>query len=145
MTQRTSTDFIAVHCSATKPELDIGEDEIRRWHVDKGWADIGYNQTIRRDGRIEMGRHPDDAGAHVAGFNSRAYGVCLIGGVGADGKAEDNFTEAQRESLLVSLRFLKRYAPGARIQGHRDFPDVAKDCPSFDVREWLGRVAPELL
>ncbi len=144
-TPRLRTDFIAVHCSATKPSQNVDEDEIRRWHMAKGWADIGYNIVIPRDGTIQIGRSLDYRGAHVEGYNFRALGICLVGGIDESGKAEDNFTDAQRLALLDALRFCRRYAPAARIQGHRDFPNVAKDCPSFDVREWLRQVAPELL
>lgn len=145
MTARSRTDYIAVHCSATSPSHDIGEAEIRRWHKARGWDDVGYNIVIRRDGRIEIGRPLDNRGAHVSGFNDVSLGICLVGGIDAIGKAADNFTDEQRASLLIALRFCKAYAPAARIQGHRDFPNVAKDCPSFDVRRWLATAAPELL
>lgn len=144
-TPRLRSDFIAVHCSATGPDLDIGEDEIRQWHVDKGWADIGYNVVIRRSGLVEIGRPLDYQGAHVNGYNATSIGVCLVGGVDDNGKAADNFMPAQMRSLLDTLRFLRRYAPAAKIQGHRDFPEVKKDCPSFDVRAWLAQMAPDLL
>lgn len=28
----------------------------------------------------------------------------------------------------------------AEVLGHRDFPGVKKECPSFDVRTWLKTV-----
>lgn len=145
MTARKRTDYIAVHCSATPVTMNVDEEEIRKWHLAKGWADIGYNVVIPRDGTIQIGRPFDDQGAHVEGYNSSALGICLVGGVDAGGHAENNFTPKQFEALVVALRFSKFYAPKARIQGHRDFPNVAKDCPSFDVREWLATAAPDLL
>jgi hypothetical protein len=144
-TPRARTDFLVVHCSATKASQNVDEVEIRKWHQAKGWQDIGYNIVIPRDGTIQIGRPMDYCGAHVEGYNNRALGICLIGGIAEDGKAEDNFTPKQKEALIVALRFCRLYAPGARIQGHRDFPNVAKDCPSFDVRAWLGLTAPDLL
>lgn len=147
-TPRPRTDFIAVHCSATKPSQNVDEAEIRQWHQAKTppWIDIGYNIVIPRDGTIQIGRPLDYSGAHVEGYNSRALGICIVGGIAeADGQPENNFTEKQLAALLVALRFCRLYAPGAKIQGHRDFPNVAKACPSFDVREWLGAMAPELL
>ncbi len=142
---RIATDFIAVHCSATPPSQDIGEAEIRRWHMAKGWVDIGYNVVIRRTGLVEIGRPLDYQGAHVEGVNHRALGVCLIGGLDEKGKSTNNFTLNQFSSLKTALRFLKLYAPQAIIRGHRDFPGVAKDCPCFDVREWVAENCPELL
>lgn len=145
-TPRKSTEFLAVHCSASKPSMNIGEDEIRKWHTDKGWLDVGYNVVIRRDGKVEIGRPLDYQGAHVSDFNSKALGICMVGGINEyTGEAENNFTALQFNALLATLRFLKLYAPEAKIQGHRDFPNVKKDCPSFDVREWLAEHAQELL
>jgi hypothetical protein len=144
-TPRQRTDWIAVHCSATRPEQNVDEHEIRRWHLAKGWADIGYNIVIPRDGTIQIGRPLDYAGAHVEGYNSSALGICLVGWINELDIPVDNFTLGQKDALLVALRFCRKYAPAARIQGHRDFPHVAKACPSFDVRAWLAQVAPELL
>lgn len=145
-TQRPRTEFIAVHCSATKPSQNVDEDEIASWHKAKGWTDIGYNIVIPRNGTIQIGRPMDYQGAHVEGFNGRSLGICLVGGIAeTDGKPEDNFTDSQRTALLVALHFCRLYAPGARIQGHRDFPNVAKACPSFDVRAWLQKTDPTLL
>lgn len=143
---RGRTNYIAVHCSATKPSQNVDEDEIRQWHQDKGWVDIGYHIVIPRDGTIQIGRPLDYIGAHVEGFNSSSIGICLVGGLNEEtNEPEKNFTDGQMNALIIALKFCRRYAPNARIQGHRDFPNVAKACPSFDVREWLAVAAPELL
>lgn len=139
MAKRKETKYIAIHCSATGGDMDIGAKEIDRWHRQKGFFSIGYHYVIRRDGTLELGRDEDAIGAHVQGYNAVSIGICLVGGVNADdiSKAENNFTEAQfirLRDLLVDLRV--RY-PDAEVLGHRDFPDVAKACPSFDVRKWL--------
>lgn len=135
---RRTTDFIAVHCSATKPLQDIGASEIRKWHVeDNGWSDIGYHSVIRRSGAIELGRPLHVSGAHVKGFNSRSVGICMVGGIDDNGNPEDNFTPEQWESLEVTLDYYHLIYPGAEILGHRDFPGVSKACPSFDVAAWL--------
>lgn len=46
-TPRKETNAIFVHCAATKPSQDIGVREIRQWHKEKGWLDIGYHFVIR--------------------------------------------------------------------------------------------------
>lgn len=150
MTLRTSTDYIAVHCSATKPSMDIGAKEIRSWHLAKGWKDIGYNLVIKRDGIAEIGRSLEDWGAHVLGYNHNALGICLVGGLNQEtGKAENNFTFAQFATLKIWLRALRTIWPAAIVKGHRDFsPDLnhdgiitsdewLKECPCFDVAQWL--------
>jgi len=139
---RKKTDFIAVHCSATRPSMDIGVVDIRKWHRAQGWEDIGYHYVIRRNGKLEKGRAESLVGSHVKGFNAVSIGVCLVGGVAQDDftKAENNFTPAQFATLRELLANLKGRFPQAVIQGHRDFPKVAKACPSFDVRKWLKSV-----
>ena len=140
--KREKTDFIAVHCSATSSKQNIGAKDIDKWHRAKGWACIGYHYVIRRDGTVEEGREEAVVGAHVQGWNEVSVGVCMVGGVNADdiNKAENNFTEAQFTSLKQLLVDLKTRYPKAKIQGHRDFPDVKKACPSFEVKDWLKSV-----
>lgn len=137
--KRTSTDYLVVHCAATRPSQDIGAADIDRWHRAQGWACIGYHFVIRRDGTVEEGRELDVIGAHVSGHNTNSVGICLAGGVTeADvTKAENNFTEAQLASLKKLLLDLRKKYPKAKIQGHRDFPGVKKACPSYDVKSWL--------
>ena len=136
--KRRATKFIAIHCSATRPSQNIGAAEIRRWHRAKGWVDIGYHFVIKRDGTVEKGRPQDVTGAHVEGFNSVSLGICMVGGVTERdiNKAENNFTEAQWASLKALVADLKKAYPTAIVQGHRDFPKVAKACPSFDAKAW---------
>ena len=137
MTERTRTTYLAIHCSATKPSQDIGEAEIRRWHKQNGWTDIGYNVVIRRNGRVEVGRPLDHRGAHVQSYNDSALGICLIGGIDEAGKSENNFTPDQFTSLERTIEWLDLVYPGTVVQGHRDFPNVNKDCPCFDVDAWV--------
>lgn len=110
---------------------------------------IGYHAVIRRSGEIEFGRHFDEPGAHVQGHNFRSVGVCMVGGVDANGEPENNFTNEQFESLRALLDMLQLAYPNATVLGHRDLsPDLdgdglvteaewLKDCPCFSVRDWL--------
>ena len=135
---RASTDFIVVHCSATQAKADIGAADIDRWHRGQGWQTLGYHYVIRRNGVVEEGREEDKIGSHVQNHNATSIGICMVGGVAADGlTAEDNFTTEQFASLKALVARLKTKYPDAVVQGHRDFPDVAKACPSFSVKDWL--------
>jgi len=140
--KRELTNYIAVHCSATGPHMDIGKAEIDRWHRAKNWLAIGYHYVIKRDGTVEEGRPDDVVGAHVADFNSVSVGICMVGGVSKDDPnvPENNFTDEQFSSLQGLLVKLEEKYPDAIIQGHRDFPDVKKACPSFDVKDWMVSV-----
>lgn len=129
--------YLVVHCSATPEDMDIGAQEIKMWHLQRGWLDIGYHYVIRRNGNIEPGRLESVPGAHARGYNHISLGICLVGGVESDGKTpEANFTHAQWDALEVMLKQLASDYPDAEILGHRDLPNVNKACPSFDVREW---------
>lgn len=121
--------------------MDVGAKEIRQWHKNQGWSDIGYHYVIKRSGEIEPGRPEKDVGAHAQGANANSIGICLVGGVNQDDftKAEDNFTEEQFESLqkLVSDLRQRYKMPVQNIIGHRDVPGTKKACPSFDVKRWV--------
>ena len=132
---------IIVHCSATKPSMDIGAEEIKRWHSDpkpkgNGWSDIGYHYVTRRNGKIEKGRDIGIAGAHAYGHNFSSIGVCIVGGIDEDGNPEDNFATIQLSKTRKLLDFLVLTFPDAEVVGHRDLPGVTKNCPCYDVREW---------
>jgi N-acetyl-anhydromuramyl-L-alanine amidase AmpD len=132
-----AVEFIVIHCSATKEDQDIGVEEIRRWHRQRGWLDVGYHYVIRRDGTVEAGRPNDAPGAHARGFNHISLGICLVGGVESNGKTpEANYTHAQWEALEELTRDLLVKHPDAVVKGHRDLPKVNKACPSFDVISW---------
>ena len=75
MPNRKATTLLVVHVTATPAGRDIGVKEVRAMHKAKGWSDIGYPELIRIDGELETGRGVDAVGAHVAGFNSVAYGT----------------------------------------------------------------------
>lgn len=138
--ERTKTDYIVIHCSATPPDMDIGVDTIRKWHVEGNkWKDVGYHAVIRRNGGVERGRWERIPGAHVEGYNSRSIAVCMVGGVDKDMKPEDNFTAAQWSALLDLISYWHGNYPNAKIVGHREL-DSGKACPSFDVQEWKKRV-----
>ena len=49
------------------------------------------------------------------------------------GTAADTRMPRQKRALLRLLRRLKKEHPDAQILGHRDLPDVHKDCPCFDA------------
>lgn len=137
--------YIVIHCAATPPSMDIGRERIKKWHLDRGFVDIGYHFIIKRDGSIDKGRDMDgdglvieETGAHARGVNSVSIGVCWVGGVMEKDKrtAEDNRTPEQLKTMKQLIGELAKQYPEAKIRGHRDFPGVSKSCPSFDVKNW---------
>lgn len=125
---------IIVHCSATPEGNHFDNDDIRQWHLARGFSDIGYHYVVYLDGSIHRGRSEAIAGAHCTGHNSNSIGVCYIGGVAKDGKTpKDTRTDAQKESLLNIIKELKQRYPNAQIRSHKDFANKA--CPSFDATQ----------
>lgn len=128
---------IIIHCSATKPGMDIGAKEIRKWHMDgNGWKDIGYHYVIRLDGSIEKGRPLEQLGSHTAGHNADSIGICYVGGVDEKGKAKDTLSPKQQKSLEDLITKLRERWPELTLSGHNDYTK-SKACPSFKVSEKL--------
>lgn len=127
-----NVEYIIVHAAATPSNMDIGAAEIDRWHRERGFFSIGYHYVIRRDGTIEPGRALETPGAHVRGYNMKSVGICMVGGVD-EGETEANFTLDQYRSLAFQIMMLRVQFPFASVVGHRDIPNVKKDCPCFDV------------
>ena len=135
---RRRIDAIVVHCTASKPDVDLTAQDVRTMHKRQGWSDIGYHYLIRLDGRIELGRDVDIIGAHVEGHNAHTIGVCYVGGLDRNGKPYDTRTENQKASLLSLLMMLRKTYPKAVIKGHRDYPNVKKACPCFNaIQEYI--------
>jgi len=124
MEPRNSTEYIVIHCAATKASMDIGLTEIRKWHVqDNGWRDVGYHYIIRRNGEVELGRSNRDTGAHAAGYNHKSVSVCMVGGMAEDNSAENNFTAQQWTALLDLVKQLKVDYPDADVIGHNEISE----------------------
>lgn len=133
-------DELIWHCTATPEGRDYTVDDIRSWHKQRGWSDIGYHYVVYRDGTIVVGRPIGQIGSHVAGHNTGTIGCSYVGGLSADGKvAKDTRTAAQRASMLWLTRQLVAKHGIKKVTGHNQY--AAKACPSFDVRsDELGRV-----
>jgi N-acetylmuramoyl-L-alanine amidase len=132
---------IVIHCSATPEGRPHTAADIARWHRELGWASIGYHYVIRLDGTVELGRPVSQAGAHVSGYNTTTIGICYVGGLDrTTWQPKDTRTEEQKRSMRTLVVALKGVFPDAEVLGHRDFPNVRKACPCFNVRRWWKSV-----
>jgi N-acetylmuramoyl-L-alanine amidase len=128
-----SIKYICVHCTATPQTTTIASIQ-NYWRNNLKWKSSGYHQVIEANGKINR-LAPDEAVCNgVAGYNSVSLHVSYVGGVDAKGKAIDNRTPQQKAALLQVVTEWKRLYPEAIIQGHRDFPNVAKSCPCFNAK-----------
>lgn len=142
-------DQIVIHCTATPNGRWTTTADIDAWHVKRGFrrdpvarnafnpelTAIGYHHVIYINGTLATGRSHDEIGAHARGYNATSLGVALVG--------TDRFSARQWHALRELIDALThpqgrrpaRY-PNVSLLGHRDLPDVHKDCPGFSVAEW---------
>ena len=129
---RTIT-HIVVHCSATGQDAKV-EAIQRYWKEKLGWKQVGYHYIIEADGKETQLLTIAQPSNGVKGWNKSIINICYIGGVDKLGKPIDNRTDAQKRQLMTRLKALKTMFPNAIIQGHKDFPNVAKACPCFNAK-----------
>ena len=121
LSKRTKTDYIVLHhaeaamCTA---------DYIHRWHLNNGWAGIGYNFFVRKNGEIYRGRPVDTVGAHCLGFNSNSIGICAEG---AYDSTDTVMPAAQKAALIWLVAELRKVYKTAKAVRHKDL--TATSCP----------------
>lgn len=132
--------FITIHCAATPRDRDVSAATIGTWDTAK-FGQVSYHYVIERDGKVVAMLRHDQKGAHVAGHNTGNLGICYVGGIERDGTPADTRTPVQKAAMATLVGRLRAEHPHAAVRGHRDWPGVAKACPSFDVAAWLAAEA----
>ncbi|CAI8786256.1 N-acetylmuramoyl-L-alanine amidase [Chryseobacterium sp. IT-36CA2] len=126
--------YIVVHCTATQPDAKI-ESIKKYWRDNLKWKNPGYHFMIKADGVVVNTLPIEQISNGVAGWNSQIINISYIGGIDKNNNPKDTRTPDQKASILKLLRELKSKFPKAKVQGHRDFPNVHKACPSFDAKK----------
>ena len=126
--------YIAVHCTATTQKTSISAIQ-SYWKNQLGWKMPGYHFIVLPDGTAVQLLPIEEVSNGVKGFNSVLINIAYLGGVDAKNNPLDNRTPKQKATLLELLKKYKKQFPKAIIQGHRDFPNVKKACPSFDAKK----------
>ena len=106
MTRRKTTDYIVVHSTNTKPNVDLSARDIDERHRKRGLLKIGYHCVIKRDGTIELGRPFNEIGAHLQDYDIKSVGICIIGGLNTRGVVAPDYTSQQQKSLYVLIKTL---------------------------------------
>lgn len=131
---------LTVHCTATPEGRPHSGREIARWDTDK-FGQPSYHAVVELDGKITVTLADNQRGAHTGGRNTGNLGIAYVGGVDKAGKPKDTRTPAQKTALREWIAAKQRLYPALRkpgaVKGHRDWPKVAKACPSFDVASEL--------
>jgi N-acetylmuramoyl-L-alanine amidase len=129
--------YLTIHCAATPEGRDVSAKDIEKWDIAK-FGQKSYHLIVLLDGTIHRSLKDDVRGAHVGGRNTNNIGVCYIGGMDKNMRtAKDTRTPAQKRALRTIVATYKERYPGIIVRGHRDWPGVAKACPSFDVKTEL--------
>jgi N-acetylmuramoyl-L-alanine amidase len=114
------------------------------WRTELKWLRPGYHIVIEANGKSHRLLDDSIPSNGVKNFNSHALHVSYVGGIDAHNRGLDTRTPQQKAELLRILQRWKKQYPNARIQGHRDFLQRGKpgwkECPSFDVKEWLEEI-----
>lgn len=119
-----------LHCSASDHAHHDNIATMRKWHMDKGWSDVGYHFFIRKDGTLEAGRSLEKTPAAQRGHNTYSVAICL------HGLKEAKFTDAQFETLKkLCIEIHEAYGGNMTFRGHREVS--SKACPVFDYKDVL--------
>lgn len=124
---------IILHCTATKEGHDYSVEQVRKWHLDRGFNDIGYHFLIRLDGTVEAGRPLETVGAHCKGHNANSIGIAYVGGLDKNGRPKDTRTLPQKEAMRRLVHDLKQCFPRLEVHCHNEYS--TKACPCFSVSE----------
>lgn len=128
--------YIVIHCTATPQDTTI-ESIKKYWKNNLGWKNYGYHYIIPSYSNMVQLTNINNIANGVQGYNTSSIHISYIGGIDDKGKPADTRTENQKYWLKEIIKELKQQFPNAEVKGHRDFPDVHKACPSFDVKTWL--------
>lgn len=127
---RLQTNRIVLHHIGGTDE-DVSAADVHQWHLNNGWAGIGYHFVIRKNGSIERGRPLNTIGAHCYGYNKDSVGINLVG----DFEMAEP-TDAQITSVKVLTAWLCRFyrlnpKSVSTLVGHRDLNDTL--CPGRNL------------
>lgn len=110
--------FTDIPTTAQRIEMD------RKFHLERGWGDIGYHFIIDRSGRVWEGRSLAYQGAHVKDNNPHNVGIMCLGNFDIQQPTQAQldtlarFTRAVRQKYKVNV---------ASIHTHRELGPTS--CP----------------
>lgn len=95
---------IIIHHSASPMNKTTFED-IKRWHLERGFNDIGYHWVIDGDGELWKGRPESKIGAHCKGHNRDSIGICLIGNFQHEEPTENQIVALEMVESLLRIKY----------------------------------------
>jgi len=130
-------EYIVIHCTGTRTETSVASI-LKYWRETKGWENPGYHFLIsHRNSNIHQLIPINEIANGAIGHNHNSIHIAYIGGLDANGEYNDTRTDATKHKMMDLIRKAKARWPNAVVLGHRDLPDVHKECPCFDVQKWI--------
>lgn len=105
---------------------------IRRSHLGRGWADIGYHYVIDPSGRVYSARPVALQGAHVKYNNEHNLGIMVMGNY--ESQQPTSAAQATLASFLAS-RMSVHAVPAGRVQTHQEIRPTA--CPGRSLQAFV--------
>lgn len=124
------TPFTSTNQAAATQRLE----SIRRAHVGRDWADIGYHYIIDPAGRVWEGRPIRYQGAHVKDHNERNLGVMVMGNF--DQQSPTPAALARLDEFLAQL--MHRHGVRlSQVHTHQELNPTA--CPGRTLQAYMRR------
>ncbi len=129
---KSAVKYIILHHAAAS---NCTPQQVHSWHLAKGWAGIGYNYFVAKDGTVYRGREELQCGAHTEGYNTSGMGICCEGNYQVE-----TMPEAQKKSLVDLLKDLKSRYGNIPIKGHKHFNVTSCPGDKFPLDEIVAEV-----
>jgi len=124
--------YIVIHCTATRQDATVSAI-LNYWKNKLGWKSPGYHIIYTPTNGFTVLSDFNKMTNGVYGHNSNSIHLSYIGGIDKNNKPFDNRTPDQNALIDLTIKELLKKLPNVEIKGHTDFPNVSKNCPSFDV------------
>jgi len=146
--------YLVIHCTATPEGREVTKKDIEQWHlIERGWSRVGYSDLIQLDGSLvgltdynqDDVKDPWEVTNGASGYNSNSHHFVYSGGLtkykpdnAHYWPSKDTRTQAQLDTMELYVKFFIKRHPLIKVIGHNQI--AVKDCPSFDVPNWLRSI-----
>ncbi len=98
--------------------------DVDQWHKANGWAGIGYQYFVDKQGKVYTGRPENAIGAHCPGENDHSIGICAEGSY-----MMETMPTVQKQAIVDLCKYIKSKYKITKIGGHKEF--YSTDCPGI--------------
>lgn len=137
----------------TEGNMTDGPDALQRFHLNKGWDDVGYHYILTKTSsgwRAFEGRVDGSEGSHAgAGINAQSIGISVAGNFlpsANRGKPTDQVLpppEAIHLLKSLTLQVKAQYPTIKNLYGHGEFKRKGMgcdtDCPSPSLQQFVNQ------